>query len=252
MDRLDDDTLPLVLTSAGAWPFTIPSYCRVARAHDGRRLTIWKPAVIIQRSCLDVCRSWRDCFLCSPDRMAQLLREVHGPEEALIRAAGCTSRTVDQLALLRETLKTARADCKGGKALVIAAHLGNEAAVKLLLSWPDNAPRADCNGGEALFCAASAGHEAVVRLLLESCHPPRADLGMMNHDGEVLARAAMEGHEAVVLLLLQHWPIPRARDLDDDLQYLASAVVMLADEFRSLDSAKLAVMKLVALGFSSP
>ncbi len=174
--------LPRILIEAGSWPQD--------KADDEVVPPTW--------SCLDVCREWRDCMLDHPSHMADLLRAVHGPEEALVRAAGCTSKRMDRIALVMATLKTARADCKDGEALVRAALYGHEAVVRLLLEWKENAPRADCQDGEALILAAAYGEEFVVRLLLEwKEHAPRADC----HNGQALIEAAFRGHEAVVRLV---------------------------------------------------
>ena len=40
------------------------------------------------------------------------------------------------------------------------------AIVKLLLTWPNNAPPANCLGGAALSLAAAGGHEALFDMLL--------------------------------------------------------------------------------------
>ncbi len=163
-----------------------------------------------------------------PCYMADLLRAVHGPEEALVRAAGCTSTRLDRLALIKAALKTARADCQDGWALIVAAEGGHEAVVRLLLGWREHAPRADCRSGQALIEAAAYGHEAVVRLLLGwREHAPRADC----RDGHALILAAEWGHEAVVHLLLQHWQLPTlisAAITEAALRTLASRVVSAA------------------------
>ncbi len=187
MDRLThSDCLAPILIDAGFW-LQNPD-----QADDEEDPPTW--------SCLDVCREWRDCMLDHPSHMADLLRAVHGPEEALVRAAGCTSKRVDRIALLQAALKTARADCWDGEPLVRAAGSGHEDAVRLLLEWRENAPRADCQDGEALISAAAYGEESLVRLLLEwREHAPRADC----RQGLALICAARHGHTPIIRLLLE-------------------------------------------------
>ncbi len=181
-DLLDDPTLGLVLAQAGSW-----SVATADRYH-------------LHVSVLRVCRRWRDCMLDCPEHMAAVLRIIHGPEEALMRAVHCGSQRIDRLALVRAALKTARADCQDGYALIRAAANGHEDTVRLLLEWREHAPRADCRDGQALISAAMNGHEVVVRLLLEwREHAPRADC----QGGDALISAAMGGHEVVVRLLLE-------------------------------------------------
>ena len=149
-----------------------------------------------------VCRAWRDCLRGPPpDRLARLLLEEHGPDQALVRAVRCTSIAVDRCDLIRAVLglPNVRADCMDGGALISAAEHGRMDAVRLLLTWREHAPKANCQDGRALGLAARFGLESVVQLLLESReHAPRADC----HSGEALIMAAERGHEAVVRLLL--------------------------------------------------
>ena len=57
-----------------------------------------------------------------------------------------------------------------------AAGEGHAAMVRMILTWPLNAPRATCRDSWALVCAAGGGHDEVVRMLLTWPHfPPRAD-----------------------------------------------------------------------------
>ncbi len=203
MDRISHlDCIAPILIEAGSW---------LQHPDQKNNVEVKHPTW----SCLDVCRRWRDCMLDQPTCMADLLRVVHGPEEALVRAASCAaSKRVDRLALLKAALKTARADCKNGLALVKVAANGDETMVRLLLEWKEHAPRANCRDDEALVRAAGGGHEAVVRLLLEwKEHAPRADCWV----GEALVRAAGGGHEAVFRLLLD-WRehAPRADCQDGD------------------------------------
>ena len=150
-----------------------------------------------------VCRDWRNCLRRGPppDHLARLLLEVHGPDEALMRALRCTNSAVDRCDLIREVLRLpgVRADCQDGAALFWASARGCEVVVRLLLGWEEHAPRADCQGGWALVSAAGRGHEVVVRLLLGwEEHAPRADC----RDSEALISAAYGGYEAIVRLLL--------------------------------------------------
>ncbi len=201
---LDTPTLGLILVQAGAWRIKNPPKSTLKSS----------PA-----SALSVCRRWRDCMLECPVHMASLLRSVHGTQHALGRAAGCTSRRVDRLALLRQVIKTARADFRGGEALVKAAQVGFEPAVRLLLEQRVHAPRADSHEGFALVKAAQGGHEAVVRLLLDwKEHAPRADCC----GGWAIYAAAQGGHQAVVCLLCKHHSCsiytPMSRDAFEVIQ----------------------------------
>ena len=140
-----------------------------------------------------ICRHWRDCLRGPPDHLARLLLEVHGPDEALMRAMRCTNIAVDRCDLVRAVLRLpgVRADCQDGAALFQASARGCEEVVRLLLGWKEHAPRADCRDGLALVRAAAGGHEAVVRLLLGwGEHAPRADC----HKGQALFSAAQGCH----------------------------------------------------------
>ena len=173
------------------------------------------PAALPRICAWSVCRAWRDCLTGPPPyHLARLLLEVHGPDQALMRAMRCTSTAVDRCDLIRAVLKLpgVRADCQDGEALVQASARGCEAVVQLLLGWGEHVPQADCQDGKALFEAAAEGHEAVLRLLLGwREHAPRADC----QDGRALLRAAARGHEAVVRQLLgwrEHAPQANCQD----------------------------------------
>ena len=119
-----------------------------------------------------VCRDWRNCLRRGPppDHLARLLLEVHGPDEALMRALRCTNSAVDRCDLIREVLRLpgVRADCQDGAALFWASARGCEVVVRLMLGWEEHAPRADCQGGCPLTMAIAGGHEQVVRCLQEA------------------------------------------------------------------------------------
>ncbi len=106
MDRLSHSgCLAQILIEAGSWV-----QCLLPDEQERSHSPKW--------SCLDVCVEWRDCMLDHPIYMADLLRGVHGPEEALVRAAGCHSTRMDKTTLMKELLKTARADCLNGQAVI--------------------------------------------------------------------------------------------------------------------------------------
>ncbi len=104
-----------------------------------------------------------------------LTSQIHGPEKAAVRAAVCSSRRMDRLALMRAALKRTR--CVSG--LVYGSGQAERGRGRLLLLltlgsalYPHSTPhydhlRADCDGGSVLVSAAGAGSEDVVRLLLE-------------------------------------------------------------------------------------
>ncbi len=110
MESLDEFCLAQVLIKTGRWRNPQPPRWR-------------------HLSCLGVCRRWRDIMLMSHEHLHALLLEAHGPEGALVQASRCTSQRVDKLALIRTALKNARADCRKGHALIVAAESGNEASV---------------------------------------------------------------------------------------------------------------------------
>ena len=192
-ETLTSDLMGEVLIRAGAWASAQPSSTAGEASNaEPQRICAWS-----------VCRAWRDCLRRQPplDHLARLLLEVHGPDQALLRAVRCTSVAVDRCDLIRAVLAlpNVRADCMDGEALIEAAQLGHVDAVRLLLGWNEHAPRANCREGRALVQAAAGGHEAIVRLLLEwREHAPRADC----RGGIALVAAALQGHEGAVRLLL--------------------------------------------------
>ncbi len=93
-----------VLVAAGSWNLNDGD------DHEGDEIV----------SSMSVCRQWRDCLL-DPPCMAELLIGANGRVDALFRAIQCLSPRISKLALMREVLKTAEADCMDGAALTMAA-----------------------------------------------------------------------------------------------------------------------------------
>jgi hypothetical protein len=98
-------------------------------------------------------------------------------------------------------------------ALHVAASLGWDALVRLLLEKGDLDPDSEEYGRTPLSWAAESGHEAVVRLLLEN---GGVDPDHKNECGETpLWFAARNGHEAIVRLLLENGGVdPEPKDED--------------------------------------
>ena len=123
------------------------------------------PAALPRICAWSVCRAWRDCLTGPPPyHLARLLLEVHGPDQALMRAMRCASATVDRSDLIMEVLglPQVRADCLDGSALIAAAEAGDVDVARLLLERGEHAAKADCQNGLALIYAARHGHEDLV------------------------------------------------------------------------------------------
>ena len=86
-------------------------------------------------------------------------------------------------------------------ALCLAAKLGHEAIVRILLQQHDMTTSGSSVGYKPLFHAAEHGQEPVVKLLLQR-DIMATDSRALNRSN-ALYRAAMRGHESVVKLLLE-------------------------------------------------
>jgi ankyrin repeat protein len=106
-------------------------------------------------------------------------------------------------------------DSDGWTALIVAARMGNEKGVELLLNYPG----IDVNignrwGTTALMIAADEGKEKPVELLLSQ---PGIDVNVQRKDGwTALMYAVSWGREKCVKLLLNHPGIDRSLKTEDD------------------------------------
>ena len=95
-------------------------------------------------------------------------------------------------------------DSTGSTALIWAARLGHEEAMKVLLEAEGvNPDQADTRYDQTpLSCAAENGHEGIVKILLErtDVNPDRASTRM---EWTPLSQAAERGHEGIVKILLE-------------------------------------------------
>ena len=82
LDQLPNALLGEVVSRTGAWP-----------SHDGAEII----------SPLLVSRAWRD-LLREPVNLARALIIAHGPQEALLRAAGCSIPAIDPKPLVHAIL----------------------------------------------------------------------------------------------------------------------------------------------------
>jgi ankyrin repeat protein len=94
-------------------------------------------------------------------------------------------------------------------ALSLAAHLGQQEMVQLLLHSGTDVNKAYANGDFALRRAAWEGHQGIVRLLLDK----GAEVNRADDNGDTaLMRAAAEGHEKTVEILLDRGASAQQKD----------------------------------------
>lgn len=110
--------------------------------------------------------------------------------------------------LLRER-RNDQAKCDYGTPLCVAAEMGHEEIVKLLLDKGADVNAQGGYNGNALYAASEEGHEAIVKLLLDK----DADVNVQSgYYGNPLHAASTRGHATIVKLLLDKGANINAQD----------------------------------------
>ena len=96
------------------------------------------------------------------------------------------------------------ADCTGSTALIWAARIGQEEAMKVLLEVEGiNPDQANTRYDQTILsCAVENGHEGIVKILLERADV-NSDRASTRMEWTALSRAAEMGHEGIVKILLE-------------------------------------------------
>ncbi|RYO83074.1 hypothetical protein DL764_009508 [Monosporascus ibericus] len=122
-----------------------------------------------------------------------------GQTSLFLWAIQCGHEAVVQLLLTGNVMHVKEMDGQGKPALQLAAEVGYEGIVRLLVEKGADI-EADYNNKTALYCAAYYGHESVVRLLLEK----GAEInGWWAYKGTPLHGAVWGENEAIARLLIE-------------------------------------------------